>query len=312
MSKSNQYVGLDVSLKETSICVIDDVGKIVWRGRTESTPEAIASAVKQHAPHAVRIGLESGRLSSWLFHGLKVAGLPVICIDARHAKAALSLKVNKTDANDAFGLAQIMRVGWYREVTVKGLDCQAVRALLVARAQIVSQITTTKNCVRGILKTFGRVLPKGLRSQFPGRVRAAIDGHPVLGAIIFTRKQIIGCACSPKEHGPGPMYPHPPPRRIGANFRGRLRQFHGSTTALRILGREAFVGQRPGGAVTVRAAMAEREPAARSAGWSGHRSLRYCPHLGIVPHALNLGGSSALAFVSFSLHGRHVGGVRFR
>ena len=129
---------------------------------------------------------------------------------------------------------------------------------------------------------------------------------------IFTRKQIIGCACSPKEHGPGPMYPHPPPRRIGANFRGRLRQFHGSTTALRILGREAFVGQRPGGAATVRAAMAEREPAARSAGWSGHRSLRYCPHLGIVPHALNLGGSSALAFVSFSLHGRHVGGVRFR
>jgi transposase len=88
-----------VSLKETSICVIDDVGKIVWRGRTESTSEAIASAVKQHAPHAVRIGLESGQLSSWLFHGLKVAGLPVICIDARHAKAALS-------ANDAFGLAQ--------------------------------------------------------------------------------------------------------------------------------------------------------------------------------------------------------------
>src|SRR5712672_2209654 len=78
-----------------------------------------------------------------------------------------------------------MRVGWYREVTVKGLDCQAVRALLVARAQIVSQITTLKNCVRGILKTFGRVLAKGLRSQFPGRVRAAIDGHPVLGAIIL-------------------------------------------------------------------------------------------------------------------------------
>src|ERR1700680_4590534 len=120
MSKSNQYVGLDVSLKETSICVIDDADKIVWRGRADSTPEAIASAVKQHAPHAVRIGRESGQLSSWLFHGLKEAGLPVICVDARHAKAALSLKVNKTDANDALGLAQIMRVGWYREVTVKG------------------------------------------------------------------------------------------------------------------------------------------------------------------------------------------------
>jgi transposase len=88
----------------------------VWRGQVDSTPEAIASAVNQHAPHAVRIGLESGQLSSWLFHELKEAGLPVICVDARHAKAALSLKVNKTDANDALGLAQIMRVGWYREV----------------------------------------------------------------------------------------------------------------------------------------------------------------------------------------------------
>ena len=199
MSKSSQYVGLDVSLKETSICVIDDVGKIVWRGRTDTTPEAIASAVKQHAPHAVRIGLESGQLSTWLFHELKAVGLPVICVDARHAKAALSLKVSKTDANDALGLAQIMRVGWYREVSVKGLDCQAVRTLLVVRAQLVSQVTTLKNCVRGVLKTFGLVLPKGLRSQFPGRVRAAIDGHPVLGAIIeptllvleATRAQLI-------------------------------------------------------------------------------------------------------------------------
>jgi transposase len=191
MSQSNQYVGLDVSLKETSICVIDDADKIVWRGRADSTPEAIASAVKQHAPHAVRIGLESGQLSGWLFHGLKEARLPVICVDARHAKAALSLKVNKTDANDALGLAQIMRVGWYREVTVKGLDCQAVRALLVARAQIVSQITTLKNCVRGILKTFGRVLPKGLRGQFPARVRTAIDGHPVLEAIIEPTLQVL-------------------------------------------------------------------------------------------------------------------------
>lgn len=194
MSKTSHFVGLDVSLKETSICVIDDAGKIVWHGRTDTTPEAIAAAVKRHAPHAARIGLESGQLSSWLFHALNEAGLPVICVDARHARAALSLKVNKTDANDALGLAQIMRVGWYREVAVKGLDCQAVRALLVARAQIISQITTLKNCVRGILKTFGLVLPKGLRSQFPGRVRAAIDGHPVLGAIIEPTLRVLEAA----------------------------------------------------------------------------------------------------------------------
>jgi transposase len=102
---------------------------------------------------------------SWLLgYGLKAKGWPVTCIDARHAKAALSLKVDKTDANGALGLAQIMRVGWFREVAVKGHDCQALRALLVARAQIVSQITTLKNRVRGILKTFGHVLPKKLRA----------------------------------------------------------------------------------------------------------------------------------------------------
>lgn len=196
MSQSTirQYVGLDVSLKETSICVIDEAGKIVWRGRRDSTPEAIAEAVRKHARHAVRIGLESGQLSTWLYHGLKERGLPVICIDARHARAALSLKVNKTDDNDAEGIAQIIRVGWYREVTVKGFDCQAVRALLVARAQLVSQITTLKNCVRGILKTFGLVIRKGLRSQFPKQVREAIAADPVLAAIIEPTLRVLEAA----------------------------------------------------------------------------------------------------------------------
>jgi ADP-ribose pyrophosphatase YjhB (NUDIX family) len=193
MSQSNihQYVGLDVSLKETSICVVDEAGKIVWRGRTDSTPEAIAGAIKRHARHVVRIGLESGQLSTWLFHGLKGRGLPAICIDARHAKAALSLKVNKTDANDALGLAQIMRVGWYREVAVKGVDGQALRALVVARAQLVSQITTLKNTVRGILKTFGLVLRTGLRSQFPKQVREAIHDNPVLAPIVEPTLRVL-------------------------------------------------------------------------------------------------------------------------
>src|SRR5499427_8528890 len=187
MSQSNihQYVGLDVSLKETSICVVDESGKIVWRGRTDSTPQAIAEAIKKHARHVVRIGFEAGQLSCWLYHGLNERSLPVTCIDARHAKAALSLKVNKTDANDALGLAQIMRVGWYREVAVKGHDCQALRALLVARAQIVSQITTVKNCVRGILKTFGHVLPKKLRATYIASVREIIEGHATLEPILM-------------------------------------------------------------------------------------------------------------------------------
>jgi transposase len=179
-----QYVGLDVSLKETSIAVVDADDKLVWRGRAASTPEAIAEAVVKHAPRAVRIGLECGQLSEWLYHGLKTKGLPVICIDARHAKAALSLKVNKTDANDALGLAQIMRVGWYREVAVKAQDSQALRVLLVVRAQLVSQVTALKNCVRGVLKTFGIVLKKRLRMDFAIGIRQAIGQDRTLSVLL--------------------------------------------------------------------------------------------------------------------------------
>ena len=158
---SKQYVGLDVSLAETSIAVIDENDKVVWRGKVASTPEAIAEALKKHAPRAERVGLESRSAGVVALSRSQAKGWPVFCIDARHAKAALSLKVNKTDANDALGLAQIMRVGWYREVDREGARLPGLRALLIARAQIVSQITTLKNCVRGILKMFGRVLPKG-------------------------------------------------------------------------------------------------------------------------------------------------------
>ena len=111
MSHVNQHVGLDVSLKETSICVLDEAGKIEWRGSVASTPNDLVTALRKHASHAERIGLEAGQLSSWLYREMKPAGLPVICIDARHAHATLSLKTNKTDSNDALGLAQIMRVG---------------------------------------------------------------------------------------------------------------------------------------------------------------------------------------------------------
>ena len=92
-----QYVGLDVSLEQTAVCIVDEHGKALWRGKCASTPEAIAAVVNARAPHVERIGLESGPLSTWHWHELKKRGLPVICLDARHAKAALSLQMNKTD-----------------------------------------------------------------------------------------------------------------------------------------------------------------------------------------------------------------------
>jgi transposase len=111
MNEQRHYVGLDVSLETTSICVIDDAGAIIWRGKCSSDPDAIAATVRQQAPSAVRVGLETGQLSNWLTLSLRRRGVPVVCMDARHAKAALSLQINKTDANDAFGLAQVVRTG---------------------------------------------------------------------------------------------------------------------------------------------------------------------------------------------------------
>ena len=184
MDQQQHYVGLDVSLETTSICVIDDKGTAVWRSKCASTLESITEAVHTYAPAAVRVGLETGQLSNWLTLNLRRRGLPVVCLDARHAKAALSLQINKTDANDAFGLAQIVRTGWYREVAVKSMDAQTLRMLLMARAQLVSQRQTIANTIRGLLKTFGLVIVRGANGLFPIRVREQIVGNDVLAAIV--------------------------------------------------------------------------------------------------------------------------------
>ena len=121
------YVGLDVSLKLTAICIVDRTGKIEREGVVHSDPEAIAAFIKSHAPHVARIGLETGATSTWLWTELNKMGLPVICIDARHAKAALKMQINKSDRNDAVGIARIMQCGWYKEVRVKDLDSHAIK-----------------------------------------------------------------------------------------------------------------------------------------------------------------------------------------
>ena len=114
-----QYVGLDVSQKETAVCVIDQDGKVLFEGKVPSDPGALAKMLGKRAPAAERIGFETGAMASWLWHELKRVGLPVVCVDARHAHGALSVRMNKSDPNDARGLAELIRVGWYREVRVK-------------------------------------------------------------------------------------------------------------------------------------------------------------------------------------------------
>ena len=189
-----QYVGLDVSLEQTAVCIIDEQGKAFWRGKCTSTPEAIAAVVNARAPHVERIGLESGPLSTWHWHELTKLGLPVICLDARHAKAALSLQVNKTDPNDALGLAQIVRTGWYRAVTVKSLDSQVVRSFLTSRARLVGMRVDLTNQIRGVLKPFGLVAGKGGGQPFIDRVRELVADGPLKDVVeaLLTALQAIG------------------------------------------------------------------------------------------------------------------------
>lgn len=174
------YVGLDVSQKDTEVCVIDGDGRRTWRGKCPSRPEAIAEVLRHHAPDAAKIGMETGPLSIWLWHGLRALGVPVDCIHARHIAAALSLQVNKTDANDAHGIAQVVRSGWYRAVGVKSLQSCRVRALLSARGQLVAMRTSLSNQVRGLLKSFGVVLGPGKGGSFEAAVANECPDDPLI------------------------------------------------------------------------------------------------------------------------------------
>ena len=178
------YVGLDVSLRQTAVCVVDQAGKIMREGTIDSDPDAICNFIRTAAANLARIGLETGATSTWLWTELKKRGLPVVCIDARHAKAALKMQINKSDRNDAAGIARIMQTGWYKEVRVKDLDSHAVRALLASRALLVELKRDLENQIRGLLKNFGLVIGRAKMSTFTTRATKLIDGRPELAAAI--------------------------------------------------------------------------------------------------------------------------------
>jgi transposase len=179
-----EYIGLDVSLKETAISVRRD-GKRVWRGKCASDPEVLGRVIRERAPDAARIVFETGPLSIWFYHALTRQGLPAICIDARHAKAALDMAPNKTDANDADGLAQLAEVGFYREVRVKQLDSMLTRALMAARTQLLRAGVEFSNHIRGVMKTFGLIVPKGAGRVFEANVRERLTEHRELARIVL-------------------------------------------------------------------------------------------------------------------------------
>jgi transposase len=180
----SEYIGLDVSLEETSVSVRRD-GVRVWRGKCASDPEVLGRVIREHAPEVRRIVFETGPLSVWFYHALKAQGLPVICIDARHAKAVLDMAPNKTDANDADGLAQLAEVGFYREVRVKRYDSMLTRTLVAGRVQLLRAAVELSNHIRGVMKTFGLVVPKGAGRTLEANVRERLASNPDLARIVL-------------------------------------------------------------------------------------------------------------------------------
>jgi transposase len=179
----DHYAGLDVSLEETAICVVDGTGRIV-EVRAASEPEALIAALRATGLPLERVGLEACSLTAWLHDELRSAGLPAVCIETRQANAAMKTMPNKTDRNDARALAQIMRTGWFRPVHVKSRRCRLWRSLLVARRTVLNEMRSIENVVRAILREGGLKLGKPSRAAFAGRVRELAGGDALVMALV--------------------------------------------------------------------------------------------------------------------------------
>ena len=178
------FAGLDVSVKDTSVCIVDDAGKIVREVKVTSEPHALLAVLNNPAYHFKRIGLEAGPLSQWLFSSLAEAGLPVICVETRQMRAVLKAQINKTDRNDARGIAQMMRAGLYRPVHVKTLRSQKLRMLLVHRKLLQSKSIAIENDLRGTLRNFGLKVGVAGAAKFEARVKELVENLPDLAALV--------------------------------------------------------------------------------------------------------------------------------
>src|SRR3954453_8791427 len=174
------YPGIDGSLEQSSVCVVDGAGRIVREAKVPSEPEALVRFFGQLGVVVARIGLEAGPLSQWLHRGLTEAGFGAVLLETRQVKAALSAMVVKTDRKDARGIAQLLRMGWFRPVHCKSPPAQEERALLVAGKQLQTKMRDVELSLRGLLRGFGLKVGEISKGQFAGRVRPLVPGHPTL------------------------------------------------------------------------------------------------------------------------------------
>jgi transposase len=179
----DHYAGIDVSLEYASVCVVDAGGKIVREGKVLSEPEALVAWFGALGLRLEWIGLEAGPLSQWLYAGLRQAGLAVELLETRHVHDAFKAMPVKSDRNDARGIAQLMRLGWFKPVHCKSVAAQETRALLTARKLIQSKLLDVENSLRGILRGFGLKVGKTTAKSFAGRIGELVAGHPNLEAV---------------------------------------------------------------------------------------------------------------------------------
>jgi transposase len=177
------YAGLDIGLEQTAACIVDERGGIVREAEVATEPEALVRFLEGTGLPLARVGMEACPLSRWLFDGLTTAGLPAVCPETRHLKAALSAMTHETDRNDARGVAQVVRTGWFRAVHVKSTPSQERRVPLAGRRLLVGQRLALGAEPRGSLEAFGLKVGKAGSGESAGRVLALVEGRPTLRAI---------------------------------------------------------------------------------------------------------------------------------
>ena len=181
------FTGIDVSLRSVSICVVDDRGEVRHEGKVPAQPAAIAECLRRFSTDVKAVGLEAGTLTQYLTYGLQAAGFEVICMEARQVKNKLAAMRNKTDRNDARGIAQILRTGWYSRVHIKSMHSHRVRALLASRKAILKKCVDLENELRGLLRVFGVCLPPRVgHGGFDTEVRQT-----------FASDEMLACALNP-------------------------------------------------------------------------------------------------------------------
>jgi transposase len=179
----DHYAGIDVSLECSSVCVVDASGKIVREDKVASEPEALIAWFGSLGFEITRVGLEAGPQSQWLYAAMQRAGLAVELLETRHVRDAFKAMPVKTDRKDARGIAQLMRLGWFRPVHCKSMAAQETRAMLTARKLVQSKLHDVEMSLRGILRGFGLKVGPTTPKRFEGRIQQLVRGHPNLQVI---------------------------------------------------------------------------------------------------------------------------------